>query len=100
MQKACDKGGLKKIAWHKLRHTFASHLAQDGVSMAIIQKLLGHSDIKTTMQYAHLSEPVIQGAIDGLDFNSCHYTVTKEKQQTNNSIITSSVNCMKSDISK
>lgn len=39
---------------HDLRHTFASYLAKQGTSILKIQKLLGHSDIKTTMVYAHL----------------------------------------------
>jgi len=40
--------------WHLLRHTFASRLAQEGVSIAKICEWLGHSDIRTTMIYAHL----------------------------------------------
>lgn len=39
---------------HKLRHTFASHLAQKDVPLQKIQKLLGHANIQTTMKYAHL----------------------------------------------
>ena len=40
---------------HDLRHTFASHLAMEGVPIPIIQRLLEHSNIQTTMIYAHLS---------------------------------------------
>lgn len=43
-----------KPGWHRLRHSFASQLASDGVSIAKISKLLGHADISTTMRYAHL----------------------------------------------
>ncbi len=43
-----------KVVIHTLRHTFASHLAINGTSIPIIQKLLNHSDIKQTMRYAKL----------------------------------------------
>ena len=68
LYKACRSSNLRKIGWHVLRHTFASHLAQKGVSLKAIQELLGHSDIKTTMRYAHLSPAELRSAIDILDF--------------------------------
>ena len=40
---------------HVLRHTFASHFVQSGGNIVALQKLLGHSDLKTTMRYAHLA---------------------------------------------
>lgn len=43
-----------RLGWHNLRHTFASRLATKGVSLRLIQKLLGHSSIKVTEIYAHL----------------------------------------------
>lgn len=55
------KGGL-----HKLRHTFASHLVQNGVDLYTVSKLLGHSSIKTTEIYAHLSPVTLAGAIKKL----------------------------------
>lgn len=41
--------------WHALRHTFASHFVMNGGNILALQKILGHSDIKMTLQYAHLA---------------------------------------------
>lgn len=53
---------------HDLRHTFASHLAMKGVPIPIIKELLGHSDISTTMMYAHLSPEIHRAAVEKLRF--------------------------------
>jgi integrase len=55
MRKTSEASGIGRIGWHVLRHTFASHLVQRGVSLKQVQELLGHSDIKTTQRYAHLA---------------------------------------------
>ncbi len=55
------------IAFHQLRHTYASNLAQAGVSMAVIAKLLGHADDRTTQKhYAHLSDKELADAVTRL----------------------------------
>lgn len=41
--------------WHALRHTFASHYVMSGGNLLALQKILGHSDVKTTLIYAHLA---------------------------------------------
>ena len=49
---------LKKTAGHNthiLRHTFASHFIMNGGDILTLQRILGHSDLKMTMKYAHLS---------------------------------------------
>ena len=55
------------IGWHRLRHTFASHLATRGVSLQAIQELLGHANLKMTMRYAHLMPQVKRDAVLLLD---------------------------------
>ncbi|AGE20047.1 phage integrase family protein [Serratia marcescens WW4] len=48
---------------HVLRHTFASHFMMNGGNILVLQKILGHSDIKTTMRYAHFSPDHLSDAV-------------------------------------
>jgi len=59
---------LPGIGWHIFRHTFASHLVMSGIDLVTVGKLLGHSDIKTTMIYSHLSPEHIKGSVSRLHF--------------------------------
>ena len=63
----CKKANFRKIGWHGLRHSFASHLAAHSNSIVAIKELMGHSDIKTTMRYAHVNLPVLQKTIESLE---------------------------------
>ena len=65
----------QRITWHTLRHTFASRLVMAGVDLATIQKLMGHSNITTTMRYAHLARPHIEEAVLVLD-PKLHFSCT------------------------
>ncbi|MDX9913672.1 MAG: site-specific integrase [Candidatus Moranbacteria bacterium] len=76
LHRACKRAGFRNIGWHTLRHTFASHLAQNGISIVIIKELLGHADIKTTMRYSHLTSLAIKEAVKTLENKSGDNTET------------------------
>ncbi len=54
--KALRRSGLTDCTIHTLRHTLASRLVQNGMSIYEVREILGHTDIKTTMRYAHLEQ--------------------------------------------
>lgn len=49
-------GITKKGGIHLLRHSFATHMVEGGVNLAVVQRLLGHADLHTTARYLHLSK--------------------------------------------
>ena len=53
---------LQRVTFHTLRHTFASWLAIDGINPFHLKELLGHSDLKLTERYSHLSESALKEA--------------------------------------
>ncbi|KFI34946.1 integrase [Peptococcaceae bacterium SCADC1_2_3] len=55
---------------HTLRHCFATHLLNNGASILQIKDLLGHSDIKTTSMYLHLTHAQVLGLKSPLDFTN------------------------------
>ena len=62
------KVGIEKtISPHSLRHSFATHLLEQGADLRVIQEFLGHVDISTTDRYTHLSNKKILDS-----FIQCH----------------------------
>jgi site-specific recombinase XerD len=70
-QVICKKVGIKKkVSVHTLRHSFATHLLENGTDLRYIQVLLGHESTKTTEVYTHVTTKgfeQIKSPLDGLD---------------------------------
>lgn len=66
-KKAIERAGIKEFRWHDLRHTYASWLVMDGVSLDTVKQLLGHKNIQTTLRYAHLSSEHLKQAAEKVE---------------------------------
>ena len=68
VSQAVKKAGLiKEVSTHTLRHSYATHLLEQGLDIITIKELMGHEAIKTTMIYLHIAKPSAKTAFSPLD---------------------------------
>lgn len=84
---AAKKAGIRKrVHPHLLRHSFATHLLEQGTDIRIIQKLLGHKKIETTQLYTQVSTKLIKDVpnpLDKLNLGDSDVELLQEKMQFN-----------------
>ena len=65
---ALKRAGIdKRASVHTLRHSFATHLLEQGYDIRTVQELLGHKNVQTTMIYTHVAKKNILGVVSPLD---------------------------------
>jgi len=67
VKRAVVKAGIKKTIFpHSLRHAFATHMLEQGINLKLIQKLLGHGSMRSTMVYLHMAaiDPTVKSPFD------------------------------------
>ncbi len=55
---ACDRAGVRRVTWHKLRHTVATELMIRGTPLLVVKEILGHKTLEMTARYAHVAPNV------------------------------------------
>jgi len=83
LNSALKRAGIKDVTPHTLRHTFATRLAQRGVDIYKIAKLLGHKDIRMTLRYAHHSPDSLRDGVRILESDYNLTTVERKREVLN-----------------
>ena len=82
LKKNCKLAGItKEVTPHVLRHSYATHLMENGVDLRHIQLLLGHSKPETTMIYTHVAQRDLMQIKSPLDIAVNELTKTQKEQQ-------------------
>lgn len=82
LRKACNDAGIKKrVTPHTLRHSYATHMLENGVDLRYIQELLGHSKPETTMIYTHVAQKDLMKVRSPLDVTVDQLTKTDKAEQ-------------------
>ena len=68
IKRSCKIAGVHSISAHTLRHSFTSHLLEQGSDIRYIQTLLGHSSSKTTEIYTHVTKKGFEKIVSPIDF--------------------------------
>tara|TARA_R110002072_G_scaffold128623_10_gene266474 strand:+ start:8511 stop:9719 length:1209 start_codon:yes stop_codon:yes gene_type:complete len=82
LNRAYEAAGLDFRGWHALRHSFASQLVSGGASIRVAQKLLGHSDVKTTERYVHVASEELFSSVERLSQREDEWHEGGTKSQT------------------
>ena len=68
VKSAANRAGIvKRIGCHTFRHSFATHMLENGVNIRVVQELMGHSDVRTTEIYTHVMEKNLTAVTSPLD---------------------------------